>query len=660
MPFWWRRRQRRWYGRRYKRRYPKRRYKRRRFSRRYRNRRTTRRRRKRRTKVRRKKKSILVKQFQPDCIRRCKIKGVAVHVLGTQGKQFACYTDNSQDWTPPLQPGGGGFGVEKFTLQNLYEQNRYGNNIWTQSNKMLDLARYTGGYIRFWRHPHADFVVKYSRQLPMTLSKYTYPETYPQSLLLGKHKKIIPSLLTKPHGRRSVKIKFGPPKLLTNKWLFQETMANTGLLQLQSSVIDLRYPHLGCCNTNELISLIGINLDFYQKYAWGNPHNPYSTETGWYFPYSKAKTSLQVKLPGKTQTENVVVKTATYLDTVNQSTGWFQPKLMQAVSIIQETYIPTTACRYNPTRDTGVGNKIWLASVINSSYQPPQTDKDLILEGLPLYQLAFGFLDYIQKLKRDPKFLDSYCFFMQSKALEPQHGTYHIFCPIDDSFIKGKGPFDSYATTWEQQHWFPTVKHQQKSINNIVMSGPYIPKLENQRLSTWELWSTYCFNFKFGGATLPEPETADPEQQGTYPIPNNQQQAIQITNPEKTTPYATLHSWDFRRGIITSSAFKRMCENQETDTDFQTDAEPQRKKKKTTFRGKGLPIQEEETQEIQDCLRYLCEEDSCQESEEETDLLKLIQQQQHKQQRIKQQLLRLITDLKSKQKVLQLQTGVLE
>nr|UHK06591.1 MAG: ORF1 [Torque teno midi virus] len=660
MPFWWRRRKRRWYGSRYKRRYfNKYKRRRRRFPRRYRRRRTTRRRRKRRGKVRRKKKTLTVKQYQPDCIRKCKIKGVAVHVLGANGKQFACYTDNSKGWTPELQPGGGGFGVEKFTLQDLYNRNKYGTNIWTQSNKMLDLARYTGGYIKFWRHPHLDFIAKYDRELPMTLKQYTYPETYPLNLLLGKHKKLIPSLQTRPGGKRYVKIRFGPPKLLTNKWLFQETMANTGLLRLQTSVIDLRYPHLGCCNTNRLITLYGINLEFYKHFAWGNPTNPYSTENRWYTPYGKAKNPVTI-IYSSTKQEVITIQDTDYHQSIKLASGWFQPKLLQAKKLKEEDQIPLTACRYNPTRDTGVGNKVWLASVLNTSYLAPKTDKDLVIEGLPLYMLSLGFFDYIAKLKKDTTFLQSYCFFIQSPALEPQHGAYHMFCPIDQSFINGKGPFDSYVTQWDQDHWFPTCKHQQKSVNAIVSCGPFMPKLENLKSSTWELWSTYCFNFKFGGATLPDPDTADPEQQGTFPIPNIQQPTVPLTNPEKTTPLATLHTWDFRRGIITSSAYKRMCENQETDTDFQTDSEIPKKKKKTSYKGNALPIQEEETQKIQSCLRSLCEEDSFQDYQETSDLRQLIQQQHQQQQQIKNNLLQLILDLKNKQKVLQLQTGVLD
>lgn len=660
MPFWWNRRRKWWFGKRYRRRrYKTRRRPRRRYKRRPQYRRTTRRRHRRRKKVRRKKQSIPLRQWQPDCIRKCKIKGIGLHIAGANGRQFQCFTDIAKQWTPELQPGGGGFGVEKYTLQYLYNENKAGNNIWTASNKYLDLCRYLGGKITFWRHATQDFIVQYSRTWPMKLDQYTYPDTYPQNMLLAKHKKVIPSLKTKPRGKRGVTIRFKPPKLLINKWYFQEALANTGLILLKSSICDLRYPHIGCCNTNELVTLTGINLDYYQLAGWGNATAPGTYGTNWYIPYPNAQhDNIQAVVKGKTET--ISIPKNDYKKSVSYEEGWFQPKLLQATEIKNYTYIPGTACRYNPKVDTGRGNAIWFASTLKYSYQPPQVDKDFILEGLPLYELLFGFNNYIQKQKGDPTILQSYCLFIKSPALEPQHSANHFFCPIDYSFIQGKGPYDSYVTKDMKQKWFPRLLYQQKSINNIVVSGPFIPKLENQNLSTWELWSTYTFNFKFGGAALPDPDTVNPAEQGQYPVPTNKQQTVQICNPEKTSPYATIHSWDFRRGLITSKAFKRMCENQETDTDFQTDTETPRKKKKTSQPGNILQTQDQEIKEIQSCLHSLCDESTCQEIPENQDLLQLIQQQQQKQQHLKNNILKLILDLKSKQKLLQLQTGVLE
>ncbi len=193
MPFWWNRRKKPWYGirfrRRWRRRWPKRR--RRKIYKRRRARKPYRRHRRRRYKVRRKKRKITVQQWQPDSIKKCKIKGVGTAVLGAEGTQMNCYTAEKNKYVPPKVPWGGGLGLENFTLKYLYEEYNFKNNIWTASNKYKDLCRYTGTSVTFFRHPETDFVVAYNTQPPNTFNKYTYPAMHPQMLLLEKHKRII-------------------------------------------------------------------------------------------------------------------------------------------------------------------------------------------------------------------------------------------------------------------------------------------------------------------------------------------------------------------------------------------------------------------------------------------------------------------------------------
>ncbi len=128
-----------------KRRYFTRKTRRPRYKRRYRRPYTRRRRRRRRKrKVRRKLQKITVKQWQPDSIVRCKIKGFGCLVAGAQGRQPYCYTNSKYEYPQPKAPGGGGFGAELFTLQYLYEEWVARKNIWTKSNDYKDLVRFTG------------------------------------------------------------------------------------------------------------------------------------------------------------------------------------------------------------------------------------------------------------------------------------------------------------------------------------------------------------------------------------------------------------------------------------------------------------------------------------------------------------------------------------
>lgn len=95
-----------------------------------------------------------------------------------------------------------------------------------------------------------------------------------------------------------------------------------------------------------------------------------------------------------------------------------------------------------------------------------------------------------------------------------------------------------------------------------------------------------------------------------------------------------------------------MSKHLQTDESIQSDnSEPAKKKKKTTGE---IPYYKEETQEIQSCLLSLCEEDTFQETE---DLRQLIHQQQQQQLKLKQNLIKLMIDIKQQQRALQLQTG---
>ncbi len=155
-----------------------------------------------------------------------------------------CYTAEKTKYVPPKVPWGGGIGLENFTLNYLYEEYNYKNNIWTASNKYKDLCRYTGTTINLFRHPETDFVVAYSRQPPHVLNKYTYPSLHPQMLLLDKHKKVILSQASKQNSKYKTKIKIKPPKQMSTKWFFTKDFAKYSLFTLKASAANFRYSQL--------------------------------------------------------------------------------------------------------------------------------------------------------------------------------------------------------------------------------------------------------------------------------------------------------------------------------------------------------------------------------------------------------------------------------
>nr|UHK04947.1 MAG: ORF1 [Torque teno midi virus] len=668
MPFWWRRRRRPWFGtwrkRRFTRRQRRRKYKYPR--RRWRRRRTTRRRRRRRGKVRRKKQKLFIQQWQPDSITLCKIKGFGELILGSEGTQYLCYTNQKYDWTPPLMPGGGGFGAERFTLSYLYDQHIARHNIWTKTNQNKDLCRYLKATFYFFRHPEIDFIVQYSRQPPFNIDKTTYPSMHPLLLMLTKHHRFIPSLKTKPRGKKTVKITIKPPKQMLNKWFFTQQFCQYDLLQIVGSTCSLSYPRIAPTSENRIITIFYLNPDFFQDSTWAHvettkPYEPYqniSHNLTYYGPYTGSSGYKPNYWDQTTTTQGQ------YYASVSRTDGFFSKKILTATSVKKQDQqlheIPVRVARYNPTIDNGKGNKIWLTSIVGDHYAKPSEDT-LLFENTPLWLAFYGWWSYIQKLK-DKSFFNLHMFVIQSDFIKPppDTATRQYFPFIDYEFTQGNNPNKSPYSYLDNKAWYPTAFHQVQTINSIVETGAYVPKLSEERNSNWELPYKYCFSFKWGGPQIFDEQVDNPKDKNKYNVPDTFTQRIQISNPLKQTTESILHEWDYRRGFITNKALKRMSENILTDTDFQTDTEsPEKKRQRVTTE---LHNPEEKNKEIKRCLLSLCESSSSQEEEEKEtpNLLKLINKQHLKQQQLKLNILKLIKDLKAKQRMLQLQSGVLE
>nr|UHM26787.1 MAG: ORF1 [Torque teno midi virus] len=674
MPFWWRRR-RRWFRPR-TRRYRKFRPKRTRIHRRRRPRRSYRRRRKRRYhKVKRKKKTITIKQWQPDSIVKCKIKGVDVIVLGAEGKQFVCYTNVIKATPPPKAPTGGGFGCMQFSLGYLYEEYKFRRNIWTKSNIAKDLARYIRCKLIFYRHPETDFIVRYDRQPPFPLEPLTYPSCHPQNLLLGKHKFLVLSKSTKPNGKLTKKKIIKPPKQMLTKWFFQHDLSTAPLFQLTASAANFQYTHIGCCNKNTIVTFKALNPGWFQIGSWAQ----YRQQTTPYLPYRAVfshlyfwdtsnwpqddMTSQEPDIKKWVDQHSFQVKHDTYSDSVGYKTGFFSPKALNAVLITTEkkknTHIgtlPLITCRYNPAKDDGVGNTVWLHSNLSHGYDKPTQDKTIIIKNLPIWMIFYGWLTYVQYIKKAADFLISYTVCIESPSIDisPSIGATNLIIPIDETFTQGKPPYGQDLSTFDLTHWYPNIYNQVEVLNSLVTVGPYVPKYNQTRNSTWELHFFYEFLFKWGGPETTEPPVADPAQQPTYDALDKQYATIQIRDPRKQIYESIVHPWDYRRGVIKTSALKRIQDNISIESSFQEGIPPYKRAK---IIGPCLTAPQEEQEEIQTCLQELCKESTSQEVQKETDFIKLIQQQREQQQQIKYNLLRLISDLKEQQQKLKLQTG---
>nr|UHK07056.1 MAG: ORF1 [Torque teno midi virus] len=662
MAFWWYRRRKPWFGRWRTTRRKKFRTRRRRARRprRHWHRRTHRRRRRRYRKVRRKRKAIILKQWQPESIRKCKIKGSGTIVLGANGAQMRCYTTYKSEWTNPKTPTGGGFGVELITLSYLYSEHKFFNNIWTSSNDYYDLCRYTGGRVTFYRHPETDFIIAYDTQPPFDLNKFTYMYCHPYMLMQRKRKKFLLSTATAPNGKLKKTIKFKPPKQLVTKWMFQEDFAKYGLVTLIASAANLRYPNLTPKNENLLISLWYLQADFYKQSNWAN-----ASET--YKPYSTVPTNLTFYYYDEKNAEKTHTITQTiaqnYQNSVNLTQGWFNTNILKAFKVTQTGHsygmTPCGTVRYNPVTDNGKGNKMWLTSIVNGTYNVPK-DEDLIFEDYPLWLMLYGFTSFLRDKKHDESYFSAYILVIRTDKVYRTSGIgtspFYIF--LDKSFINGKGPYNQAPNPLAGNVWYPSLKKQLEAIQEIVMTGPYIPKYGDVVNSTWECSYTYDFYLKWGGSFPPEPNAEDPSKKGKYDVPDKQQERLQIKDPTNQKINSILRTWDYRRGQITNKALKRMYADLETDETLSTDSDnsisPAKKKK--------LPLLNnptKESQKIQTCLQELFKENISPQEEDNQDILQLIQQQHLQQQQLKHNLLTLITDLKHKQRTVLHQQGML-
>nr|UHK05273.1 MAG: ORF1 [Torque teno midi virus] len=652
MPFWWRRRRKPWFGR-WRKRYTYRQKRRRRYTKRRRPRRFARRRRKRRRryKVRRKKQTINIKQWQPDSIKKCKIKGQGFLVAGAQGSQAKCYTQQKELYTQPKAPGGGGFGCEKFTLEYLYKEWQAHRNIWTASNDYKDLCRYQGCTFTFYRHADIDFIINYDRQPPFDIKKDTYYNIHPQSMLLARHKRILLSAKTNPKGPQKIKINVKPPKQMITKWFFQEEFCTYDLLKLQACATQIPYSLYGPNTQSPCLTIYALNTKFFQRHNWAQHLNQAYLP---YINYPVTDPPMFIDINKKEFKPDL----QSYQSSVNKNTGFFNPGVLTAVDVKNKSghYAerPLALGRYNPEEDRGVGNKVWFTTVVSDSNWAPPSDADLIIVEEPLYIAFFGFADWITKAKGKVGYLEQGMFVIQSPYIKVLTPTTQKAWPIVDySFVQGKMPWDETLTDSDKNFWYPTYKKQQQAINAIIESGPYSPKLANLKSSSWQLPYKYTFRFKWGGPNITDHTVQDPKGQEVYPVPDKLFERIQIADPEKQRYQTMLRPWDYRRGHITPKALKRMSENLISDESVLSDTEetPKKKKKITS----QLQYKNQEQEEIQSCLLSLFEEDTLQESD---NLKQLIQHQQQQQRKLKHNLIKLLTHMKQKQRLLQLHTGI--
>uniref|UniRef100_A0AAU7SSC6 Capsid protein n=1 Tax=Alphatorquevirus homin21 TaxID=3048423 RepID=A0AAU7SSC6_9VIRU len=225
-------------------------------------------RRRRRRRVRNFKKKLVLTQWHPAVIRRCLIRGIAPIVLCGHGTWNSNYALHSEDYPEQGRyPFGGSFSTTTWSLKVLYDEHLKKHNWWGYPNTQLDLGRYRGCKLTFYRHKKTDYIVTWSRKPPFKLNKYSCPLGHPGMLMLSKYKLLVPSFDTRPGGRAKISVRIRPPTLLEDKWYTQQDLCSVNLMQLTVSAANFQHPFSSPL-TNTTTTTFQVLKDIY-TYAIG-------------------------------------------------------------------------------------------------------------------------------------------------------------------------------------------------------------------------------------------------------------------------------------------------------------------------------------------------------------------------------------------------------
>lgn len=620
-------------------------------------------RRRRRTRVRRKRlfkyrlkklKTLKQIQYQPEQIKKCKIKGYLELFDCGYGRQSDNYTLYKESIVPPHQPGGGGWSIQQLTLGNLYVQGKYAMNYWTKTNKGYNLCRFLGVKLTLYRMPDTDYIFHYDLQDPQIVTKYTYPSYHPYKMLLYHQRIVVPSMRSAPLKRKLYKTKFiRPPKKLKNEWYFQEHLSNYPLLTFFATACDLHYIFASDISENNNVSLYVLNTRFFTHpnfqtttgttgwspdgsnyvYALHNPPEPWLTNENTELKKFTFLGDPKLRHPGypmNGKTDNAYWGNIFYYENfhMNSAIHVSNKTVSQACNDTTQIHLAQIKkeplffeVRYNPNKDDGDGNEAYFVTNFNAQQRnwDPPTDQDLILRGHPLWLMLWGFESYIKKTGKFTNLHKNGILVIRTKYFEPEKlGAYVV---LSNSFVNGQGPYEQSPdeiTLENNQNWYPRWLFQKEAIENLLLSGPAVHK--TKKTNSIQAFMKYHFFFKWGGNPSKMETIADPNQQPSGPDPTNIFNTNEIISPQQSiTDY--IYKWDVRRDLLTQTATKRITEipiskpimftdGQQTSTDpplqkaWETSQETtQEKEKETLFQ--QFQLLQQHNQQLEHRLRQL-------------------------------------------------------
>lgn len=616
-----------------------------------------------------------LKQWQPKTIRKFCIKGLFCLFEANHNLLTRNYTQYKESIPPEGEPSGGGFSLNKFTLDSLYAEHEKARNVWTKGNKNLPLIRYTGCEFKIYRPTNTDAVLKFQTCYPMSATPLTYTGTQPYMMMLSRGSKKISRLDNTKNKKPYKKFKFKPPEQMTNRWFFSTDLSNKGLIMLAATAADFENIYISKYSESNTISVRILNTRIFQNRHFNKlPTTGYHPKDNmWLWASYNGSETPQLKdliFLGNTVQYQLGHAISTYFSTGTISDLLKNPnftKLENWGNPFHEHYMdkknslwwtttsphihlnphgnkPVTETvtklgfnklqeefffygRYNPNRDKGYDTSLYYLTNFEegTGWDPPQNE-NLILKGFPLWLLLWGNFDYQLKLGEVNHLETNYIACIQTKMIEPTIPVLPAYILLDKGFTHGDSEWhdDQGRTAWDNTHWFPMIHYQKRTIENIGKCGPATAKLGQYK--TAELHCEYTFYFKAGGCVPPMDKITDPSKQPTYPIPTNIADPNSLQSP--TEPIGTfLYQFDERQGQITAKAAERITKDIFSTKTLFTDP---------TTSGTEVPV----LQTFQTC------QDSSEEEEtKETTLFEQLLIQRKKQQLIRQRIQHLLTQL---------------
>nr|UGV36453.1 MAG: ORF1 [TTV-like mini virus] len=564
----------------------------------------------------RKLKYITLKQYQPPSVRKLKVKGTFPLFLTTNERLSNNMTLFLDSIAPEYIPGGGGFSIQRFTLQTLFKEHLQLHNWWTHSNDNYPLIRFTGCKIKLFTASNIDYLFYYQNTYPMTATQLMYTSTHPSVMLMNPKTKAIPCKEINYRYKPYKILKIKPPSQFLNKWYFQRDIAEIPLLMTIATAtsLDRTYTHAGSISTT--IGFTTLNTLAFQN------RNFTKLPTTGYFP--KPNTRYFATQETETDPKKVKIGDLIYLGNTEQyQTGKTWRSQHTQSNMTFETYMQTPAvwgnpfhrdyihdelniwitnanwqtlkeklsapdnylnqnnevlftlkteptlikCRYNPFKDDNK-NDIYLVKInehTEQNWDPPNNEK-LILSDLPMWASTWGFIDYQKRSATLQQIDTTCCLVIKTHSVDPK--TVTTLVPLDNDFLNQASPYRPHEqpdsmTVYDKQNWHPKVAFQIQTTNNIACTGPYTAKLP-KGISA-EAHARYTFYFKLGGDPPPMSTLTAPNNQIKFPTPDNLLKTNSLQSPTLPIEYY-LYGFDQRRHELTKKALKRIKTYQETET----------------------------------------------------------------------------------------------